>query len=601
MQGVVSRPYWLKRIRGRFWRHPVLLSVPVGIVAGLGALVFGFGLDQTSDLLLVQGAGYVMPQPGAEGGTAAAHASPRRWLLLLIPAVGGLLSGILVYSIAPEAEGHGTDSVIDAFHNRHGLIRRRVPIVKTIASILTIGSGGSAGREGPIGQIGAGFASALTSWLKTGERERRLLMLAGAGAGIGAIFRAPLGGALFISEVLYRDMELEPGALMLAFVASIVAYSLYCGVNGVWGPIFEVPDLRYSHPLELPFYVLLGAICAGVGTVYVRVFYGIRDRIFRPLRLPNHFKPALGGLGVGVIALFLPQVLGMGYGWTQLAIDGQLPIKLALALAAMKMVATGLTIGSGGSGGVFAPSMVIGGCLGATLGALLHRWMPGIVTQPAAFVLVGMAAFFAGVAKAPIASLVMVSEMTTGYGLLVPLMLATAVAYLLTPRSVSIYEKQVMTRADSPAHEGEFASDVLEGIHVRDALRPRKAPVVFRRDTPLGKILETMADVSQQTFPILLEDGSLCGVINAHDIRVFLIEQTMPPGLVVAQDLQTDGFPTVTMDEDLASALHKFHTTELEEVPVVENEFPTKAVAVLSRRELVAAYHDRMYRQKEPA
>jgi CIC family chloride channel protein len=368
-------------------------------------------------------------------------------------------------------------------------------------------------------------------------------------------------------------------------------------VNGVWGPIFRVPDLQFSHPLELPFYVLLGVLCAGVGTVYVRAFYGIRDRIFRRLPVPNHLKPALGGLGVGLIALFLPQALGMGYGWAQLAIDGQLSLTLALALVAVKIVATGLTISSGGSGGVFAPSMVIGGCLGAVLGAVLHRVVPGIVTQPAAFVLVGMAAFFAGVAKAPIASLVMVSEMTTGYGLLVPLMLATAVAYLLTPRSASIYEKQVMSRADSPAHEGEFMTDVLEGIRVRDALARQMPLVTFRRNTPLREILEAMTNDTQQTFPIVGEDGSLCGVVDYQDVRLFLIEHALPLGLVVADDLRAAAFRIVTLDEDLASALRKLHAVGLEELPVVESESPGKVIAVLSRRELVAAYHDQMYKQ----
>ena len=573
----------------------------MGIVAGLGAVVFTFGLEEIDSLAMVRGAGYVMPRPGAEGGgTAVVHSPKRRWALLIIPAIGGLLSGLLVYSFAPEAEGHGTDAVIDAFHRHRGVIRRRVPIVKTIASVLTIGSGGSAGREGPIGQIGAGFGSSLACWLKTSERERRLLMLAGAGAGIGAVFRAPFGGALFMAEVLYRDMEFESGALVLNFVASIVAYSLYCWFEGVWGPIFNVPNLQFNHPFRLVLYAGLGVACALVGSAYIKVFWWIRDRVFRPMPIPNHFKPAIGGLAVGIIGWFLPQALGMGYGWTQIAIDGNLSVRLAVALVLAKIVATGLTIGSGGSGGVFAPSIVIGGCLGTAVAALVHWVMPGIVIQPAAFVLVGMAGFFAGVAKAPIASLVMVSEMTLGYGLLVPLMLTTAVAYLLTPRSLSIYEKQVFSRADSPAHEGEFMRDLLELIRVRDAMPPGRKMIAFHRNTPLPEILRAVENSKQQMFPIVGQDGSLDGVIDEYDIRVFLTEHNTPLEFFVADDLRAITSRFVTPDEDLASALRKFQVVQLDEMPVVESLATPKVVGTLSRRNIIAAYQNRMHHGQSP-
>ena len=223
----------------------VLLSMLVGVVAGFGALAFNFVLNGASDLFMARAVGYELPQSGAEGVTKMPAEPARRRLLFVVPAFGGLLAGLLVYSLAPEAEGHGTDAMIDAFHHKRGLIRKRVPIIKTIASALTIGSGGSAGREGPIAQVGAGFGSALATWLKAGDRERRTLLLAGAGAGIGAVFRAPLGGALFAVEVLYRDMEFEGAALVPCFVASIVSYSIYCEVSGSWGAIFSLP----YHPI----------------------------------------------------------------------------------------------------------------------------------------------------------------------------------------------------------------------------------------------------------------------------------------------------------------------------------------------------------------
>jgi CIC family chloride channel protein len=587
---------WKELLLGRL----VPLCLLVGVVAGFGAVLFNLLLSWVDNGLMVHLAGYHMPQAGGEGPPIVLAEPTRRWMLFLVPAIGGLLSGLLVYTFAPEAEGHGTDAVVDAFHRMRGIIRGRVPLIKMVASALTIGSGGSAGREGPVAQIGAGFGSFLATWLKASDRERRLLMLAGAGGGLGAIFRAPLGGAFFVVEVLYRDMEIESSALVPAFVGSIVAYSVYCTVTRHWGAIFTVPQLNFNHPLELVFYVVLGLICALVGVVHVRFFFDVRDHVFRPLPIPRHIKPAIGGLLVGVIGYLLPQALGMGYGWTQLAIDGQLTLRLALLIVIAKIAATGLTIGSGGSGGVFAPSIAIGACLGGTVGTLLHTWMPGVAVQPAAYVLVGMAGFFAGVSKAPISTLIMVSEMATGYGLLTPLMLTTGVAYLFTPRRISIYEKQVYSRADSPAHEGEFMADVLEQMHVRDLIRKTAELALLRTDTPLPKLLELAVKSKQRVFPVLDATGALQGVVLFDDIRRYFMDRD-PPQAVVAKDLLAKSFATVSPDEDLSSALRKFIETMHDELIVVEKPGSTHVTGVLRRQDVIASYYDRMHHGPQSA
>ena len=576
----------------------VALSVLVGLVAGLGALAFNFVLDTSSDIFLHRIVGYELPKPGGEGLTVMPEPPTRRWLLLIVPAIGGLLSGLLVFTFAPEAEGHGTDAMIDAFHRKAGVIRKRIPFLKTLASALTIGSGGSAGREGPIAQVGAGFGSALGSWLKVSDRERRILVLAGAGAGIGAVFRAPLGGAIFASEVLYREMEFESMALVPTFIASILSYSIYCGISGKWGAIFSVPPVRFNHPLELPVYALLGVACAVMGMLYVKSFYGTRDWVFRRLSIPRHIKPMLGGLGVGVMAYFLPQVLSMGYGWVQLAMNGQLTLTLIVLVMFAKIVATSLTISSGGSGGVFAPSMVIGGLLGAAFGIAGQQLLPGIVTQPAAFALVGMAGFFAGAAKTPVSSLIMVSEMTTGYGLLAPLMLTTAVSYLLTPRRISLYEHQVNGRTDSPANEGEFVSDVLERIQVSEVLPRDTKLAIVRHNALLPEILETVADSKQHVFPVLNAEGLLAGVIYFDDIRIFFTEHNLPPSAVAAQDLLAPEVIIINWEDDLAAALRKFRLARHEELPVVAATDPRRVIGVLSRHDVLVAYHNRISQAK---
>jgi len=571
----------------------MLLSALVGVIVALGALLFTWILDVSSAFFLTRLVGYTLPLPGAEGPTVMPGEATHRWLLFLMPAVGGLLAGLTIYWLAPDAAGHGTNSVIDAFHRKRGQMRKRIPLVKTIATAFTLGTGGSAGREGPIMQVGAGLASILAGFFKSGDRERRLLVLAGAGAGLGAIFRSPLGGALFASEVLYRDMDFETAALVPSFVASITAYSVYCGIRGTWGAIFTVPPLTFEHVLQLPFYILLGMLCALVGIVYLYTMHGVEEHIFKKLRTPAYIKPALGGLVVGAIGFFVPQVLGQGYGWSQLAMAGSLSLGLVLTITLAKIVATSFTIGSGGSGGTFAPTVVIGGMLGTAVGLVLRSFWPGIAPNLPAFALVGMAGFLAGTAKTPLSALIMVSEMTMGYGLLVPLMLATATAYVLSLRKVTLYRSQVGQRIDSPAHEGEYVNAALERIHVKEALPKGQKALTFHRETPLPEILEEVSKSKQLVFPVIDGDGTLQGVIEFHNIRVFYSKDCVPSDAVVAQDLLSPTFAVVNLDDDLAAVLRKFRTERLEELPVVESENSIRLVGVLNRRDVLAAYHDR--------
>ncbi len=349
-------------------------------------------------------------------------------------------------------------------------IRSRTPLVKLAASAITIGSGGSAGREGPTAQIGAGFGSFLSRRLHLSAKDRRIAVAVGIGAGIGSIFKAPFGGAIMSAEILYvGDFEVE--TLLPAFIASTVGYSIFASYAG-WTPIFGYMNLSaFNDPLDLPFYAVLGIICGLVGIVYVKGFYGTRA-FFQRLRMPRFLKPALGGFLVGIIGMFLPQVLGMGYGWLQIAMTDNfvlLPIILIPIIIVAKIVATSLSVGSGGSGGVFAPALVIGGLLGAALWILLDGLLPNFGPVIAAFIIVGMMAFFGGVGKVPIAVILMVSEMTGGFTLLVPSMIATTIAYVITGK-YTIYRSQVQSRADSPAHRSEYSIPLLQKLFVKDAM-----------------------------------------------------------------------------------------------------------------------------------
>jgi CIC family chloride channel protein len=328
-----------------------------------------------------------------------------------------------------------------------------------LASAITIGSGGSAGREGPTALIAAGFGSIYATWLKRSERERRLIVMAGMAAGLSAIFRSPIGTAIFAVEVLYSSIEFESEGLLYCMLAAIVAYA----VNGAfvgWQPLFVVPALAApTHVSSFGWYILLGIASGLIGTVLPELFYRMRDGFHR-LPIPAWIKPAIGALIVGLIALRLPQVLGGGYGWIQQAIDGQMALSLLLILLFVKMIALSLTVSSGGSGGVFAPSLFVGAMLGGAFALLSHH-------PPAGMVIVGMAAVFGGAARVPIATLLMVAEMTGGYQLLVPAGLAVMLSYVLQInlsrllKYDSLYEAQVAGRADSPAHHAEQVQTAL--------------------------------------------------------------------------------------------------------------------------------------------
>ena len=423
-------------------------------------------LHLAQSLFLTHLAGYTLPALGPDGTvTGQVIGSHGLWLIPVVTTLGGLISGILVYGIAPEAEGHGTDAVVRAFHRSAGRIRARVTPLKIVASAITIGSGGSAGREGPTALFSAGVGSIYADLFHRTDHERRLLVLVGMAAGLSAIFRSPIGTAIFAVEVLYGAMQFEAGALIYTMLGSIVAYA----VNGYfvgWAPLFQVPaGLQTPGLAEYAWYIALGLGGGVVGTLLPNAFYGLRDAFHR-IPIPPHVKPAIGGLGVGLIALALPQVLGGGYGWIQQAIDGRLTLALLGVLIFAKLIAFSLTVSSGGSGGVFAPSLFVGAMVGGFLAQLVHQ-------PPAAFAVVGMAAVFGSAARIPVATLLMVTEMTGGYTLLVPAALAVTLAFLVQERLSarlkyrSLYEAQVSQPSDSPAHKVEHLKTALKMLQER--------------------------------------------------------------------------------------------------------------------------------------
>lgn len=432
----------------------------LGVVGVVAAQAFNFLLELARAVFLTGIAGYRPPGLPSEGGAPVEVVGPHGlWLIPVATTLGGLIVGALTSWLAPEAEGHGTDAVVRAFHQSAGELRARVAPVKLLASALTIGSGGAAGREGPIALIAAAVGSWYGTITRRSAAERQLLLLIGAAAGLSAIFRSPVGAAFFVIEVLYAEMEFEAGALLYATLGAIIAYALNGLIVG-WGALFRVPPIgTFRSPFSYGWYALLGLAAGLFATVLPLVFYHTRDA-FRRLPVPPFLKPAIGGLLTGLVILVFPQVIAGGYGWIQRAIDGQIALGTMALLAVAEIVALSFTVSSGGSGGVFAPSLFVGAMLGGSCAALGNQPM-------APFVVVGMAAVFAGAARVPIATMLMVTEMTGGYTLLVPAALAVLLSYLVQRRLSArftyrgIYEAQVPLRADSPAHHAEHLTIAL--------------------------------------------------------------------------------------------------------------------------------------------
>jgi CIC family chloride channel protein len=588
-----------------------LLSAAIGVVAGIGGVVFQLASQSVLHFTLESVAGYAPEEPAGEHALFERRERPLSpWLIVAVMAVGGLVSGVIVYTFAPEAEGHGTDAAIEAFHQKRGFVRARIPLIKLLTSAITIGTGGSGGREGPIAQIGAGFGAVLATHLKLSARDRRIMLAAGMGAGVGSIFRAPLAGALFAAEILYKDADLESDVIVPAAISSIIGYSVFSSflpADVRFLPLFgNRAEYAIGSPAELVPLSVLAVVLVAVGILYIKTFYGARN-LFKKLPVVHHLRPMIGALLAGTcgIGLYFSldrderalAVLSTGYGGLQGAMEdtGRMGVLLLLSIALVKIVTTSFTISSGGSGGVFGPSMVIGGCLGGAVGQFFHGAWPNLVPHPEVYTVVGMAGFFAGCAHAPISTIIMVSEMTGEYKLLLPTMWVSTLCFLMC-RRWTLYEKQVPSRLESPAHRGDFLIDLLEGIRVGDV------PLRQRRTVPeslsLREILRLLPESRQNYFPVVDAGQRLVGIFSTDDVRAYLYNEAIWQ-LAVARDIMTTTLVRVNPDDDLNTAMRRFVELNLDELPVVATDDSGRLLGMLRRKDAIAVYNRKLSEQKQ--
>ncbi|HUU75337.1 MAG TPA: chloride channel protein [Methanoregulaceae archaeon] len=579
----------------------ILIAVIIGVISGFGSLLFFEGLKLATHFFMEVVLGYHLPMDGLSVQDIAAWTPPPHiWLILPVISLGGLLSGILVYTLAPEAAGHGTDAAIKAFHG-DGRVRWRIPLLKAVTSILTISTGGSAGREGPTAQISAGFGSIAADLLKMSPRDRRLAIATGIGAGIGTIFMAPLGGAILAAEILYKR-DFESDAIIPAFLASIIGYSIFGSFRG-FDPVFSTEDIFWNVQ-QIPFFLLLGVVCAAIGIVYIWAFYRtttIFTDLFSRYHIPPHFKPMAGAFLVGLTVIALayssPQGLllglgsmGTGYGFVQLGIYAMMPLSVLLLLPFVKILTTSLTIGSGGSGGVFAPGLVVGGALGGALGTILHLLLPDLVPLASvpAFVVVGMIALFGAVSNAPIAVMIMVVEMTGNFSLLIPAMGAVAISAVLTGDR-SIYREQVKTKAHSRAHRGEYMVEVLQDITAGKVMVRKEEIISVLPDEPYSKVISLIDKTLHTGFPVI-ENGKLLGIVSINDIR----QVKKDNGKSLVRECMTRKVIAITPGQNLEEALTTMINHDIHHLPVVDPQSRDIMVGYITTTDIMKAYSRRM-------
>ncbi|NIM23602.1 MAG: CBS domain-containing protein [Armatimonadetes bacterium] len=554
-----------------------VLAIVVGIGAGLGAVAFRWLIAVTQRLFF--------------GGSERFLDFLGPYRVVPVPALGGLFVGLLTYYLASEAKGHGVPEVMLAVTTLGGRIRARVAAVKSLASAICIGSGGSAGREGPIVQIGSALGSTLGQILRLPDDRIRLLVACGAAGGISATFNAPIAGVLFALEVILRQFA----ASSFGFVvfASVTAAAISRATLGD-RPSFIVPAYSLKSAWELPLYAGLGILAAGVSVLFVKSLYGLED-FFDRWHFKEYMKPVAGGLLVGGIGVLFPQVFGTGYGSSQPvgsglgAVDLVLVAKLGLGLTAalilLKIVATSLTIGSGGSGGVFAPSLFIGAMLGGTFGQIAHHFWPDVTAASGAYALVGMGAVFAGAARAPITSILILFEMTGDYRIILPLMTAVVTSSLISQRLSrdTIYTLKIRRRGIDL--ERESATDLLDTVTVGEIMTTHLETVPA--DMPVEQLMKYLLETGHHGLPVVDEGGELVGIVTLSDV-----ERSAGSGDTVrtVADIASLSPFTCFPDQTVREALQQLSGREVGRMPVVDRLNPRRLLGMLRRENVIAAY-----------
>ncbi|HHP7235252.1 MAG TPA: chloride channel protein [Desulfobacterales bacterium] len=561
-----------RQLRSNETATMAVLAVGVGLAGGYGAVGFRLLID------FFQSLSY-----GAPGELLQIVSHVPWYYRILIPTIGGLVVGPLVYFLAREAKGHGVPEVMEAVALRSGLIRKRLVLVKTLASAVCIGTGGSVGREGPIVQIGSAIGSAMGQLLRVSAARLRTLVGCGAAAGIAATFNAPIAGSMFALEIILGDFGLATfSPIVISSVTATAISRHYLGNM----PAFIVPKYELISAWEFPLYAILGFLCAAVAVAFTRLLYRFED-YFDAWKFPAYLKAAAGGMLLGTAGLLFPQILGVGYGAIDQALLQAYSWWLLLLLVVVKILATSVTIGSGGSGGIFAPSLFLGAMIGSFFGIAVHGLFPQATASSGAYALVGMGAVVSGTTHAPLTSILMLFEMSGNYRIILPLMITCIISSLAAGHlwREAIYTLKLVRRGVN-IKEGKEVN-ILKGIRAAEVMNAGVETIY--EGLGLEALQDKISKSKYNSFPVVDSEGRLVGILSFMDYQDALFNDDLK-NLVVAKDLATTDVVTVRGDDNLYDALQKITPHDFSIIPVVTAEDRSRLLGVISRRDIIGAY-----------
>ena len=553
----------------------IIIAIIIGALAGFGAIAIRTLIKTISNFSF----------PGT--GTLLDNIINAPWyIVIIIPIIGGLLVGPLIYFFAPEAKGHGVPEVMQAVLLKGGVIRPRVALVKALASSITIGTGGSVGREGPIIQIGASLGSTVGQFFRMSGNRMKTLVGCGAAAGIAAAFNAPIAGALFAVEIILMDFAFVQFSPIV--ISSVMATVISHHYEGNFAA-FQVPPYHLVNPFELIFYAALGLLAGIASYGFIKVLYAFEDFFDNKLKLPSYLQPAIGGLIIGIIALKFPQIMGVGYDSINDALHGNTIWYMALGLIFLKILATSFTLGSGGSGGIFAPSLFMGAMLGCFFGYFVHSYFPSISASPGAYALVAMGGLVAGTTRAPITAIIIVFELTKDYEIILPLMITCIISAILSSKlsRESIYTLKLLLRNINLKEGTE--TNIMKSIFVRNVFTPTFETV--HETANFNEGVNKVISKEDPYFAVQNDHSDLIGMISIHDIKSFLFDMQDLQDIVIARDIAEKDFDKVTPEDNCQIVLDILSRNGLSGLPVVDPKKQNKILGMIWRRDILKTYN----------
>jgi CIC family chloride channel protein len=517
-----------------------IMAIMIGFLGGLGAVGIQFLIKFFQRIFW-----------GDWNLTLAYLSQVPLYTKVFAPTIGGIFVGLIVYKFSKEAKGHGVPEVMESIALRNGYIRPRVVLAKLFASAICIGSGGSTGREGPVIQIGSSIGSAIGQFLRVNPERMKIFVACGAAAGIAAAFNAPVAGALFSVEVILGDFGVAQfSPIVIASVMATVVSRFFLGDF----PAFEVPKYHLVSPIELIPYVVLGLIAGLVALLFIKTLYGFED-YFDKLKINGIFKTVIGGFIIGILGIFVPHIYGVGYNSMNMALLGELPFWIMFGLIFFKMLATSISLGSGGSGGI----------------------------------LVGMGAVVAGATHAPITAILIIFELTNDYAIILPLMISSIIATALTTKlqKESIYTLKLIKRGVDLFRGKEI--NILRSLHVAEVMK--REPVIIRPDLNFKELLELVVSRPNTQFFVVDHENKFVGVVSLQDVRRVLLDQDYLTDLLIALDLVNADIPRVVQNDDLDAVMKLLGNYDVEEIPVVDNENRTHIIGTINRKDVIEIYN----------